>query len=270
MVESVAWPEANEDFGTELVRDWVPEGEPRATIVLVHGHAEHSGRYERTGSIMSDAGFHVRSFDLIGGGASGGPRWATTDWEDFHDQTQRHMEWALERGRPVVLMGHSTGGTIALGYAMEDRPKPSLLVLSSPLIELRKTWQMFLLPVLVRLVPNIFMSSPTKLEDLSRDPAVGEAYDADPLVFQGGTPRFAAALSTEMERVQAGWDRLDVPTYVFHGGMDKLVPPKGTAPMADLPMVERRLYASLRHETMNEPEGPQVVADVIAWIEARI
>jgi alpha-beta hydrolase superfamily lysophospholipase len=52
--------------------------------------------------------------------------------------------------------------------------------------------------------------------------------------------------------------------------MDKLVPPESTAPMADLPNVERRLYPALRHETMNEPEGPEVVADVIAWIGARV
>lgn len=269
-MKSVARPEPNQDFGTELVREWIPEGDPRAIIVLVHGHAEHSGRYERPGSLFAEAGFLVRSFDLRGGGASGGPRWATADWEDFHDQLQRHMEWALQQGPPVVLMGHSTGGTIALGYAIEDRPKPALLVLSTPLIELRKTWRNYVLPIMVRVAPNFFMSSPTNLEDLSRDPAVGQAYDADPLVFQGATPRFGAALLEEMSRVRSGWDRLDVPTYVFHGGQDVLVPPQSSAPMADLPTVERRLYPTLRHETMNEPEGPQVVQDVIDWIDSKL
>lgn len=269
-MQTVARPEPHPDVGTELVREWIPDDDARAVVVLVHGHAEHSGRYERPGSLLAEAGFHVRGFDLIGAGATGGPRWDTADWEVFHDQLQHHMEWALGQGPPVVLMGHSTGGTIALGYTMEDRPSPALLVLSTPLIELRKTWRNLARPILIRIAPRMWISAPTKVEELSSNPEVGEAYNADPLVVQGLTVRFGQALLDEMARVQSGWDRLDVPTLVFHGGMDTLVPPQSTAPMADLPTVERRLYPSLRHETMNEPEGPQVIADVIAWIDQHL
>jgi acylglycerol lipase len=269
-MSSTARPVPHPDYGTELVRDWEPDGAPRAVIVLVHGAFEHSGRYEHVGSQMADAGFHVRSFDLIGGGATGGRRWDTADWEDFHDQLQTHMEWALEQGPPVVLMGHSTGGTIALGYTTEDRPKPKLLVLSSPLIEARRTWQEAMIPIMVKIAPRMHIPSPVKKEDLSRDPAVGEAYMNDPLVFTVATPRFGKAMGEEMKRVQSAWDRLDVPTLVFHGGLDSIVPERGSAPMADLPTVERRLYPNLRHETMNEPEGPEVIADVIAWINKHL
>lgn len=267
---SVATNVPNDEFEVELVRDWPPEGDPKAYVVLVHGLFEHSGRYERAGSLMSDAGFHVRSFDLIGGGASGGRRWDTPDWEDFHDQLQRHMEWALEQGRPVILMGHSTGATIALGYTTEERPRPSLLVLSSPLIKARPTWQQAMIPILAKIAPRVHIPSPVKKEDLSRDPAVGEAYMADPLVFTVATPRFGKALSEEMERVQHAWHDLNVPTLVTHGGMDPIVPPQGSAPLGDLPNVERKLYPTLRHETMNEPEGPEVVADVIDWINEHL
>lgn len=270
MAESVARPVDHDRFGTELVRDWAPEGDLRAVIVLVHGAFEHSGRYERVGSQMARAGFHVRSFDLIGGGATGGRRWDTPDWRDFHDQLQRHMEWALEQGPPVVLMGHSTGSTIALGYVTEDRSQPAMLVLSSPLITARRTWQEALIPILVRIAPRMHVPSPVKNEDLSRDPGVGEAYQADPLVFTVGTPRFAKAMFEEMKRVQSAWDHLKLPTLVFHGGLDSIVPPQGSAPMADLPTVERKVYPALRHETMNEPEGPEVVQDVIDWINGHL
>lgn len=269
-MESIARPVSNDDFGTELVRDWIPEGDPRAVIVLVHGLFEHSGRYEHAGSMMSDSGFHVRAFDLIGAGASGGRRWDTADWEDFHDQLQRHIEWAREQGPPVVLMGHSTGGTIALGYTTENRPKPDLLILSSPLIKAKRTWQEALIPILVKIAPGMHIPSPVKKEELSRDPAVGEAYESDPLCEPIGTPRFGLALREEMKRVQSAWHRLTLPTYVFHGGLDTLVPPQGSAPLGEMPSVERRLYPNLRHETMNEPEGPEVVQDVIDWIEQHL
>lgn len=269
-MQSVAKPVPHSVVGTELVRDWAPEGDPRAIVVLVHGLFEHSGRYEHVGSLMSDAGFHVRSFDLLGGGATGGRRWDTPDWEEFHDQLQVHMEWALAQGPPVVLMGHSTGGTISLSYLLEERPQPKMLVLSSPLIEVRRNWQQAVLPILSRIAPRMHVPSPVKKEDLSRDPQVGEDYVADPLVFSVATPRFGVALEKEMERLQTLMQDPGVPTLVFHGGQDSIVPPQGSAHLADLPSVERKLYPTLRHETMNEPEGPQVVADVIDWINERL
>lgn len=269
-ISSVSRPVPNTDFGVELVRDWESEGTPRAIMVLVHGHAEHSGRYERTGSLLADAGFHVRSFDMIGAGASGGRRWDIHSIERYHDQLQRHMEWAREQGVPVILMGHSTGGTICLGYVLERRPPADLLILSTPLIELRAGWQKVVAPLLARLAPRMWISSPTKVADLSRDPAVGEAYASDPLVAQGATARFGKVLLDEMKRVRSSWDALDTPTLVTHGGLDVLVPPQSTVPMADLPTVERRLYPHLRHETLNEPEGPEVVSDIVEWIDRHL
>lgn len=269
-MQSVARPVPHPDVGTELVRDWIPEGDPGAVVVLVHGLFEHSGRYEHVGSMMSDARFRVRSFDLLGGGASGGRRWDTPDWELFHDQLQTHLEWALEQGPPVVLMGHSTGGTISLSYVLEDRPKPNMLVLSSPLIEVRRNWQQVVLPFLAKIAPRLHIPSPVKKEDLSRDPEVGESYVADPLVFPVATPRFGVALEVEMKRLQTLMHDPGIPTLVFHGGQDAIVPPQGSAHLADLPSVERKLYPTLRHETMNEPEGPQVVGDVIDWIKEQI
>ena len=68
------------------------------------------------------------------------------------------------------------------------------------------------------------------------------------------------------ERVRATLSRLAVPTLVFHGSDERLVPPTATEPFGELPGVTRRVYPGLRHEALNEPEGPQVVADVIAWL----
>ena len=63
---------------------------------------------------------------------------------------------------------------------------------------------------------------------------------------------------------------LEVPTLVMHGAADTIVPPQSTAILASLPCVERRLLPGLRHEILNEPEGPELVQDIIDWIDARI
>jgi acylglycerol lipase len=254
------------DIGTELVRHWEPKGEPRAYIVLVHGLAEHSGRYERTGSLLAEAGFWVRSFDLIGAGASGGRRWHIDDWGLYHDQVATHVDWARGHEKQVVLMGHSLGGNIALGYVLSHRTKPDLLVLSAPALTGGAAWQRLLAAILARIAPRLAMPNLVNGEHLSRDPAVAEAYFADPLVITKSTVRLGAHIFAQIDDLNARLDELTLPTLVIHGGDDELVPTWCTETLGDVACVERKVYEGLRHETMNEPEGPEVIADIISWI----
>lgn len=269
-MDSIARPVGHGLVGTELVRDWAPEGDPRATIVLVHGIAEHSGRYERTGSLLSDAGFHVRSFDLIGHGATGGHRVDIEDWDHFHTQLQDHMEWAREEGRPLVLFGHSMGGNLVLEYAMSKSPSPDLIVASAPALGGGAGWQRALAPIMARLAPTLATPLMLKGDQLSRDPDVGEAYFSDPLVATKASNRLGAALFQAMDNVRTRAHEITILTLVLHGGADTIVPPQSTAPLGELPAFERRVYPKLRHEILNEPEGPEVVQDIIDWIDEHL
>ena len=267
---SIARPVPSDEFGTELVREWEPETAPRAHVVLVHGIAEHCGRYERTGNLLAEAGLHVRSFDLIGFGGSGGARGDINDWDRYHDQIQSHMEWARAQGRKVVLMGHSMGGNLALGYALSGRPAPDLMVLTAPALGGGAGWQHAIAGVAAKLAPTVTMPNGVKGEQLSRDPEVGEAYFSDPLVQRKSTTRLGAALFEAMDELKESVADLDVPALVLHGTADTIVPPQSTAILGELPVVERRLLPGLRHEVLNEPEGPEVVQQIIDWIDARI
>lgn len=254
---------------TELTRHWAA-ADPWASMLIVHGIGEHSGRYERTGSQLADAGIDTRSFDLVGYGASGGRRGDCESWNGWLLQILDNLAPAFNSGLPTVLLGHSLGGLICASYAQSLNRQTDLLVLSSPSLTGGAAWQRALARILPKLAPTLAFPSALKGEQLSRDEAVGEAYFADPLVYTKGTVRLGALVFEQMDKVARSLDALDTPTLVTHGGLDTIVPPAASLPFEALSNVERKVYPRLRHETMNEPEGPEVVADVIEWIRAKV
>ncbi len=265
--------------GTRLrTRRWRPEDEPWALVQLVHGLAEHSGRYERIGSLLAEAGLDVHAVDLRGHGGSGGTRGDIARWESLHDDIEDALV-RLRAGssdgdagrRPVVLLGHSMGGLVALDYVLAGRPAPDLLVLGSPAIDdALPGWQHRLVPILSRFAPTMLVATAWDGATLSRDPVVGQAVDADPACLTRITTRTGRGGFAAQVRTRKALERLAVPTWVHHGSDDRLVPPRASEPLGRLPGVSRRVYQGLRHECFNEPEGPQVVADIVAWLRTQV
>lgn len=263
------WPAAD---GTPLhIRRWLPSGEPWARVLLVHGIGEHSGRYERACRLMAEAGLAVEAFDLRGHGLSGGRRVYVKDWDDFLDDVEIRLAALRGLGGPVVLFGHSMGALISLTYACSARPAPDLLVLSAPPLSASVPgWQRLLAPVLGRVAPTVVLANPISGDQLSRDPAVGIEYFGDPLVQPRTTARLGYQLFEAMKRARTQLANLRVPTLVIHGGDDSLVPTIFSEPLGGLHGVERRVLPGLRHETLNEPEGPEVVAGIVEWLRAGV
>ncbi len=255
--------------GTDLlVRHWAAT-EPWATVLLVHGLGEHSGRYEHVGNQMAKAGLDVHAYDQRGNGGSGGPRGHIERWSQLQDDLAGRLQNArAATGRgPLVLYGHSLGGLLALGYLLTDRPKPDLAVLSAPgLDSTLPGWKKALAPILGRIAPTLRIPNGVDGRTLSRDPSVASKLAADPAAVNSSSARFGAESFAEQARVRTDFAGLSIPTLVLHGADDGLVPPAASEILATLPNVERRLYPGLRHELHNEPEGPVVIAEIIDWI----
>jgi acylglycerol lipase len=257
-----------------LVRHWtVGSGEPWASMLLVHGLAEHCGRYEHVGRQFAAAGIDVHGFDLRGFGGSGGPRASIDRWSQLHDDLEERLVGirSVAPARTLVLLGHSMGGLIALGYVLDGRARPDLLVLSAPAIGANiPLWQRALVACLRRVAPGMALPNRLDPDDLSCDASVGERYVTDPLNQHKSTVRFAHAAFGEQRRVAASLDRLSIPTLVVHGGEDHIVPTAASEPLEHQPGVTRKVYPGLRHEIHNELTGPQVVADELDWIRDRV
>jgi len=256
-----------------LLRHWSPAGEAWATVVLVHGIAEHSGRYDRVGDWLAAAGVDVLGYDLRGFGRSGGRRAYLERWSVYHDDLADRIQAARAGvgNRPVALYGHSLGGLLALGYcvARPARPLPDALVLSAPALDSSvPSWKRAMARILSAVAPRITIPNDLDGTVLSRDPAVGEAYLADPLNEHFTSTRLGAVALAEQARVRDAVGSLSVPTLVIHGEADRLVPTRFSELLGGLPGVTRRTYPELRHESHNEPEGEAVVADVVAWLRS--
>ena len=260
--------------GTDLLhRHWPATGAPWARLLIVHGLAEHSGRYEHVGERLAAGGIDVHAADQRGFGASGGRRAWVDRWSQLHDDIEHRVAGlrAEVPALPVVLYGHSLGGLIALGYVLDGRSLPDALVLSAPAVGASiPAWQRALVAGLSRIAPGTRLANRLPSDVLAKAPAVWADYIADPLNEHRSTARFGALALAEQRRVAAALDRLAVPTLVIHGGEDRLVPTATSELFESRRGVSRRVYPGVRHELHNEPEGPAVLDDVVAWIRGNV
>jgi acylglycerol lipase len=264
------------DFGVardgvvQLRRRWSAR-EPWAAVLLLHGIAEHSGRYEHVGALLASAGLEVIAIDHRGFGMSGGRRSYVVSFDEFVDDVEDQFAQVRGLGLPSVMLGHSMGGLIALSYVLQGRPAPDALALSGPALGASIPAPLrALIPVLARYAPRLRFPTPIKGSQLSTDPAVGKAYFADPLVARSTTPALARALVGRIDWANRHLDALTLPKLVQHGGDDTLVPTRSSEALTGRPGVQRIVYPGLRHEIFNEPSHVAVLDDLLGWLRATL
>lgn len=257
---------------------WEPASEPWALAEIVHGLGEHGGRYQTVAAALTGAGVDTWAYDHRGNGGSGGRRGHVDHWSLLHDDLEARIGAVRDTrpGLPLVLYGHSMGGLIACGYVLSEveRPQPDVLVLSSPALEdSLASWKRALAPRLARVVPRLAIPHDLPEGGLSRDPAVEAKAVTDPLCGTKSTVRFGAEAYAEQDRLRevlAGRASMPVPTYVFHGSADPIVPVSASAVFEGMGNVTRVVHDGLLHECHHEPEHEAVLAGVVDWLRATV
>lgn len=257
---------------------WPAVGEPRARALVVHGLGEHGGRYGTVAAALTAAGIEVHAYDHRGFGGSAGRRAWIERWSQLHDDLGERLATLRAMGPvlPVVVYGHSMGGLVALGHVLAEpaRARPDLLVLSAPALEDDlAAWKHRTAGVLRAIVPRLRIANGVPAGGRARDPAVDAAVAADPLCLDASTVQFGAEAFDEQDRVRARVGTLramPLPTYVLHGSADPVVPVRASEPLGRLEGVTRRVHDGLRHESHHEPTHADVLAEVIAWLDAQL
>jgi alpha-beta hydrolase superfamily lysophospholipase len=263
--------------GTRLfVRDW-PVANPVGQLLVVHGLGEHGGRYAHVAAGLNRIGVSVRAHDHRGHGHSEGQRARLHRADDLLDDTSLVLnDFASTSDNAPFLLGHSMGGLIAARFAMEQRAPLRGLVLSSPALALHLSRLQRLAHVLAEsLFADLAVPTGLRVDRLSHDRAVVDAYRSDPLVHGKITARLLRFMLTSIELVQGRAAELATPVLLMVSGDDALVDPAGSRRFHDaLPAQSRTLawYADAWHEAFNERPDirSQALHDLTSWIGARI
>lgn len=236
---------------------WLPPGEIKAVLMVAHGFAEHSGRYDHVAKYFVDKGYAVYALDHRGHGKSEGERVYVEQFSDYVDdlKTFYNIIQKDSPGKKIFIIGHSMGSAIALLYTARYQDGLAGMITSGGGISSGDESPQ----------PTRPANQPLPTDFLSRDPAVIEAYVNDPLVYRGPIPnRLGGMMTDTVEAVPL----INIPALIMAGN-DVADGARSQNLFEQLSSKDKTIkrYNGLRHEIFNEPEQLQVFSDLEAWLE---
>lgn len=244
----------------------------RARVVLLHGYAEHAGRYAEVIGVLTGAGFECHTLDLRGHGHSQGVRGHVLKFEEYLDDVDLFLQSLPATPLPRFLIGHSLGGLISLSYVLRRPDAFGALAVSSPFLlpAMPVPWlKEALATAASHLAPTLLIDSEIDARGLSHDPAIVEAYVADPMVFKTVNPRWFFEVRKAQDEILERAGEVRLPALFLLGGADPIAHPgRGREVFERLGSRDKqlRVYDDLLHEVLNEVERARVLRDLLAWL----
>jgi alpha-beta hydrolase superfamily lysophospholipase len=257
---------------------WLPDASPKAILLVVHGIAEHSGRYTNMVNYFVPKGYTVYSFDLRGHGKSDGKRSYIERFSYYIDDLQTYFNLVRTENpnTKIFMVGHSMGSTIALDYALEHQRELQGLIISGTTLKLGASISKA--SILTAKILSVFLPkmgvSALDPGGISRDPAVVAAYMNDPLNYTGKlSARFGVELLKTMEMLQSRLSEISLPILIMQGMQDRISDPSSSKLLFDGVSSKdktMKIYEGFYHEIFNDPERRQVFADMETWLKAHV
>jgi acylglycerol lipase len=259
-----------------FVRSWRPEGNVRGVVAIVPGFNSHSGYYAWVGQQFAASGLAAYAVDLRGRGQSDGERFYVETFADYVSDVSALIALVKSRepGLPVFLLGHSAGGVVSCIYTIEHQSELAGLICESFAHQVpAPDFALAVLKGLSHVAPHAHVLH-LKNEDFSRDPAVVQAMNADPLIAHETQPTLTVAEMVRAdERLKKEFPLITLPVLILHGTFDKATRPSGsrlfyeTAGSGDKTL---KLYDGHYHDLLNDVGKERVMADISGWIDAHL
>ena len=267
--------------GLELHANWyLPEGEPRAGLLIVHGFADHGARYAHVAESFTKLGYTVLAFDYRGNGRAGGARGHCDRFEEF--------VWDLEAGakllrraigdRPMGVYAHSHGALVTMLALTQHLPLSSAraVAFTSPFLALGNMKVPRILLKLARpvswVLPRFSQPHGIPPDGLTHDRALVDAAGSDPLRHKVATTRWLVTSTEARAQVRRDISRIQLPTLWMIGTGDPIANPEATrAVYASAPEPKELVaYEGFLHELVNEVERQRVIDDLVAWFQRKL
>ncbi|MCX4242134.1 alpha/beta hydrolase [Paraliomyxa miuraensis] len=286
--------------GTSIhVERWEPRGDVRFVVVLVHGGAEHVGRYERLANRFGEHGGLCFGPDHRGQGKSGGRRGHVPSFSQYAADLGQVMQAVAEQlpenqrpdAIPWFLFGHSMGGLISLTYLLDQRRGPAAqeqaalpgsvqavplrgAIISSPLLEVAvkvnplKRWVGL---IAAKIWPTLALPTGIPPSAICRDPDEVERYERDPRRVGVVTAGWFGAMNQATARVRAEVAKIELPCLWYVGTGDTICSHQATMstfksiPEPDAHGQSLHCFGGYYHELHNEP--PELRKPVLELVE---
>lgn len=255
-------------------RSWQTKN-PKATIMISHGYAEHSGRYDDFANFLVKNGFSIFALDHRGHGKSGGEAAHVDSFSQYVDDLHKFRQLVQEQiSNPLYLLGHSMGGVIAGLYAIKFQSNLAGLILSSPYLKNAvkvPAIKLALAGLIAKVTPKLVVVPPLDANLVSHDQEIVEKYKNDPLNYTEGTKaRMGSELINAGPMVLKDAGRINLPTLLLYGDDDKIADPEGSKELFEkLGAKDKTLsgYKGYYHEILNEVEREKVYMDILDWLD---
>jgi alpha-beta hydrolase superfamily lysophospholipase len=253
---------------------------PRAVIILLHGLAEYSGRYDHVAHYYNKNNIAVVSMDLRGHGLSEGRHVFIPTVESMF----RDIDLLIDETRhrypfcPAILYGHSMGGNLALSYTLNRYPNAldncpyQAIIVTGPWIRLARSLQPprplnSLIRTFCRLSPSLKVPLRVDARTITRDENIAYAYNEDPYIRRSATLSLAHTMGNMATMLDRTACTFHIPVLIQHGNADSLTSHNASAKFATRGKnIQFKSWPDCYHELHNEPEREEIFDFTLNWI----
>lgn len=250
---------------------------PKASLLINHGFAEHLGRYDYITQRLNKAGYSVYRYDLRGHGRSGKTKGHIDSYKEFLEDCKEMIEvMKANDEKNIFMLGHSMGGLITFLYGIEFPNTLKGQIFSGAAVgELpaAKGYKSHVFQLANKLFTNKMIKNPVS-NDICSDPQVVKDYLDDPLVLEEATLNFYVEFLVKATRYASeNKVKYKYPCFITHGEEDKIVPKEISESLytsISSSDKEIKIYEKLYHEILNEKAKDMIIDDMISWLDRRI